>query len=227
MPGLAGLTDVELASKLVGRWPSGAPVSRQDGDNARLGRDQLANNHFRFDSDTPRLRLVGGKDTFKAAKADPAGVVCPLAAHIRKVNTRDSPSDMGARSSTYERRVLRVGVPFGPSAKDRYAAAKPADPERGLLFLSIQSSIDEQFEFLQARWINDDSRPKAPSGNDMVVGQNAATSDGVRRCLLFGSGLQQATVESPGQFVTPTGGGYFFVPSISALTSVIAADDRV
>lgn len=224
LPGFTGLTDVELASRLVGRWPGGAPVSRQEGDDQNLGRDKLANNHFRFDSDTPRLRLVDGKDGYKLAKADPVGLVCPLSAHIRKVNTRDSPSDTGARSSTYERRVLRVGVPFGPSAKDRYAAAKPDDPERGLLFLSIQSSIEEQFEFLQARWINDDSRPKAPSGNDMVVGQNAVTSDGVRRCILFGSALQQASVEASDQFVTPTGGGYFFVPSITALSSVIAAE---
>ena len=224
LSGFAGLEGTELASRLVGRWPSGAPVSRTpQGDDPNLGDDQLSNNHFRFDSDTPRLRLVDGKDGFKRAKADPIGSVCPLGAHIRKVNTRDSPSDTGARSSTYERRILRVGVPFGPSASDLYAVTTPDDPERGLLFLSIQSSIEEQFEFLQARWMNDDSRPKSPGGNDMVVGQNAGTRDGTRRCLLFGSGLQQAAVEAPGQFVVPTGGGYFFIPSVSALISVISA----
>jgi Dyp-type peroxidase family len=227
LPGFAGLDDVGLAARLVGRWRSGAPLSRSPAkDNPDLGRAKLANNHFRFDSDTPSLELTDGTDEFGAAKADPIGVVCPLAAHIRKVNTRDAPSDTGGRGSTYERRLLRVGVPFGPSLKDRYAKASAKDPERGLLFLSIQTSIEEQFEFLQARWMNDDSRPKAPSGHDMIVGQNAPTSDGVRRCVLFGSGLQQAMVEAPGQFVTPTGGGYFFVPSKNALSAVIGAEAR-
>ncbi|MFM0336858.1 Dyp-type peroxidase [Paraburkholderia fungorum] len=221
-PGFATMDDVALASRLVGRWPSGAPVERTPGgDDKRLGRDQFANNHFRFDSDTPALKVIGHQDNFAQAKADPIGATCPLAAHIRKVNTRDAPSDMGARSATYDRRILRVGVAFGPSLEDRYAIAQPGDPERGLLFLSIQSSIEDQFEFLQARWINDDTRPKSPGGHDMIVGQNAATADGVRRCLLFGDGFRQAKVEATGQFVTASGGGYFFVPSIHALRTVL------
>jgi Dyp-type peroxidase family len=227
LPGFEALSDLTLASRLIGRWPSGAPVARTpDSDDKGLGRDQLANNHFRFDSDTPVLKLRDGKDKFPAAKADPIGTRCPLAAHIRKVNTRDAPSDTGGHSSTYERRLLRVGVPYGPPAADRYAEAKANDPERGLLFLSIQTSIEEQFEFLQGRWMNDDSRPKAPSGNDMIVGQNQATLDGVRRAVVFGKGLQIAQVQAPGQFVIPTGGGYFFVPSLLALRQVIAPQMR-
>ncbi len=154
-PGFKDLDAPTLAARLVGRWPSGAPISRTpNGDVDALGDSQLANNHFRFDSDTPRLALVDGDDGFAQAKADPLGTVCPLGAHIRKVNTRDAPSDMGARSSTYERRILRVGVPFGPSLADPLAPPPDDDPERGLLFLSIQSSIEEQFEFLQSRWIS-------------------------------------------------------------------------
>jgi Dyp-type peroxidase family len=227
LPGFEGLTDEALAAKLVGRWPSGAPVARTpDADDPALGKEPLANNHFRFDSDTPALALVGGKDTFAQAKADPIGARCPLASHIRKVNTRDAPSDMGGRSATYERRLLRVGVPFGPPAKNKYDEPTRDEPERGLLFLSIQSSIEDQFEFLQARWMNDEKRPKAPSGTDMIVGQNAAARDGVRRALLFGKELQMAEVRLPVQYVIPTGGGYFFMPSLSALRDVIAPAAR-
>jgi Dyp-type peroxidase family len=222
LPGYAGLDDVTLASRLVGRWLSGAPVSRTPtGENTALGDNACANNHFRFDSDTPKLKLVHGDDAFARAKADPIGATCPLGAHIRKVNTRDAPSDTGARSSTYERRILRVGVPFGPSLRDRYANATSEEPERGLLFMCVQSSIEEQFEFLQARWINDDSRPKTPGGHDMIVGQNAATPDGLRRSFLFGKDLQQAQVEAAAQFVTASGGGYFFIPPIKTLATVI------
>jgi Dyp-type peroxidase family len=225
LPGFS-LSDEELAAKLVGRWMSGAPVNRVPGaDDPTLGADLCANNDFRLDSDTPSLKTTcTPKKNYPPAKADPAGITCPWAAHIRKVNTRDSASDMGASDSRYNRRLLRVGVPFGKSVKDRYADEN-ADPEhgnRGLLFLSIQSSIEQQFEFLMARWINDPARPKMPGGHDMLIGQNAAAEDGIRRCSIFGSGLQQAQIATDQQWVIPTGGGYFFMPSISALRDVIS-----
>ena len=222
--GFAGIDDQYLAAHLVGRWPSGAPVSRTpQQDIPELGDNAMAVNHFRFDCDTTALALTTGTDRFPRAKADPIGTVCPLAAHIRKVNTRDAPSDMGGRSSTYDRRILRVGVAFGPSVTDPYQAPPENDEERGLLFLSIQASIEDQFEFLQSRWINDVSRPKSPSGNDMIVGQNAPAKDNVRQCVVFGSDQQIGTVMAERQFVTPSGGGYFFIPSIATLKNVLAA----
>jgi Dyp-type peroxidase family len=226
LPGFQGITDEKLASRIVGRWQSGAPVNRvPQADDPSLGKDPLANNHFRFDSDASVITLKGGYiDKFPQSKADPAGVTCPWAAHIRKVNTRDSGSDTGGRDSTYSRRLLRIGVPFGKSLKDRYAELKD-DPERGqrgLLFLSIQSSIEDQFEFLMARWMGDPSRPKMPSGHDLLVGQNDAPGeDRMRRCLIFGSGLQQVVVATNAQWIIPTGGGYFFVPAITTLRKVL------
>jgi Dyp-type peroxidase family len=227
LPGFAGLDDQRLASLLVGRWPSGAPLLRVPmKDDPGLGAEQLANNYFQFDSDTAPLKLTAPVKNYPSAKADPVGLTCPLAAHIRKVNTRDAPSDMGGRSATYERRILRVGVPFGPPLPEaqKYATLDedPVHGKRGLLFLGIQSSIEDQFEFLQARWINDEARPKAPSGNDIVVGQNTPARNGIRRCSLFGSGFAQAEIRAAGQFVVPSGGGYFFVPSLSALGDVLA-----
>jgi deferrochelatase/peroxidase EfeB len=116
----------------------------------------MANNNFLFDSLTPALP----SDPYPTARADSVGLTCPWAAHIRKVNIRDSASDLGGRIATYSRRILRVGVPFGKSLANRYAHAgqDPERGERGVLFLSIQSSIENQFEFLQARWINDASQ---------------------------------------------------------------------
>jgi len=225
LDGFQGLTDDRLAARLVGRWQSGAPVNRVPaGDNQALGEDPFANNNFLFDADTPRLSLAAGhSDPFEAAKADPVGVTCPWAAHIRKVNLRDSGSDIGGRIATYSRRLLRIGVTFGKSLEDRYGEKPdPQNGDRGVLFLSIQASIENQFEFLQSRWMNDPSRPKMPGGNDMIVGQNAAAEHDVRQCTIFGGGLQQAQVSAANQWVIPTGGGYFFVPSISALRDVIA-----
>jgi Dyp-type peroxidase family len=225
LPGFAGLTDVQLAARLVGRWPSGAPFNRTPtADNPELGAQPLANNYFYYAADTPALAVKGFVDPYPMAKADPAGVTCPWAAHIRKVNVRDAGSDMGANESTFNRRLLRTGVPFGKGLTDRYAEPieDPEHGNRGLLFLSIQASIEDQFEFLCARWMNDPARPKTPGGHDMLVGENAPIADGVRRCSIFGSGLQQSELSTASQWVIPTGGGYFFVPSIAALRDIIS-----
>jgi Dyp-type peroxidase family len=226
LPGFEKMTDEKLASRIVGRWPSGAPVNRvPQQDDGELGKKALVNNHFRFDSDARVLALTSGyQDKFPQSKADPAGTVCPWAAHIRKVNTRDSASDTGGRDSTYARRLLRVGVPFGKPLKDRYAHRRddPQHGERGLLFLSIQASIEDQFEFLMVRWMGDPSRPKMPGGHDLLVGQNDEPGQKrERRCVIFGSGVEQASVATDAQWIVPTGGGYFFVPSIAALRDVI------
>jgi Dyp-type peroxidase family len=222
--GFSGLTDVHLASLLVGRWPSGAPVNRTpDCDLPKLGKDPDANNHFQFDSDT---LPVNDADKFPIAKADPVGLTCPWAAHIRKVNTRDSASDVGAEDATYARRLLRVGVPFGQPLANVYSEPKddPENGNRGLLFLSVQASIENQFEFLCVRWANDPSRPKMPGGHDFIIGQNAAPDEArERRCVIFGSDQKPVTLKADQQWVIPTGGGYFLLPSISALRDVLGA----
>ncbi len=225
-PGFEGINEDWLAARIVGRWPSGAPVNRvPHRDLPALGGNPEANNNFRFDSNSRKLELVSGfKDEFPMSTADPIGLTCPWAAHIRKTNTRDSASDTGGRESTYLRRLLRIGVPFGPPLHDRFATAKedPSFGNRGLLFLSIQASIEEQFEFLTARWMGDPSRPKTPAGHDVLVGQNDAIGEGrERRCVIFGAQGQQAEIRIVEQWITPTGGGYFFVPSISKLRKIL------
>jgi Dyp-type peroxidase family len=226
MPGFEQVDADWLAARLVGRWPSGAPVNRvPDRDVPLLGFNSEANNHFRFDSNCRGLKLDSGYvDEFPMSTADPAGTTCPWAAHIRKTNTRDSGSDTGGRDSTYKRRLLRVGVSFGPPLRDRFATKKhdPKFRKRGSLFLSIQASIEDQFEFLMCRWMGDPSRPKTPGGHDMLVGQNNTVGEGrERRCAIFGAGGQQTEIRSSNQWVIPTGGGYFFVPSISTFRNIL------
>lgn len=229
-PAFRGMSADALAAKLVGRWPSGAPLSRApNGDDGALGADVLANNDFRFDDNTPaRHGLLHASLDFPTAKADIVGRVCPVGSHIRKVNVRDQASDAGGSTSTQTRRILRVGVSYGtPVPEDEKFKVKPygkkvrPEDDRGLLFLSIQASIDDQFEFLQSRWINSASRPRGPGGHDMVAGQNAAVAGGVRRCQLFGTDMRTNKVRATRPFVIPTGGGYFFVPSLTLLEDLL------
>jgi Dyp-type peroxidase family len=179
-----------LAAKLVGRWRSGAPlVLTPNSDNKEL---------------------LGRKD-FRYAASDPNGFACPLGAHIRRANPRDSlPPDAAESIQTSRRhRLMRRGVPYGSVLPD---GAKD-DGKRGLLFICINADIQRQFEFVQQTWINNpkfnglsnDPDPLLSSGPD----ESTFTIQGwpVRRRL---NGLQQ--------FVTMVGGAYFFLPSIRAMS---------
>jgi deferrochelatase/peroxidase EfeB len=117
-------------------------------------------------------------------------------------------------------RILRRGIPFGPPLPIG-ATEDPAPVHRGLLFISYQASIAEQFEFLNASWANDVSKPftlspPTGSGYDMIIGQR---NDVAARFCLVGASMER--VESSARWVTPTGGGYFFAPSKTALSTVL------
>lgn len=224
-PGFDDWSADRLAAALVGRWRSGAPLARAPGDDVpELGADREANNIFGFASEAGTLDLVDGTTTngrWPNARPDPVGLVCPLASHIRSVNPRESSNDFGGARAALDRRILRRGLPFGPPLVDR-DGPDPADGDRGLLFLSYQTSIADQFESLAMNWMNSPVNPRGPSGFDMIVGQNGNPGQGrVRQCMVFGRDLAVGTVTTDQDFVIPTGGGYFFSPSIAALRETL------
>jgi len=215
-PGFQGLTPEHLGALLVGRWPSGAPVSRAPiQDDPALAKDNLANNDFLFTQDTPAPQLrpgAGSPGVFPPAREGTNGPVCPHAAHIFKVNPRDNPTDVGPDFDTLTRRVLRRGIPFGAPGDD--------GQERGLHFLCYQASIVDQFEFLQQNWANNQGAPTA-GGHDLIIGQTATMQRTMDIAPIVADQVG-ATVTAPVQWVTPTGGGYFFAPSLSAIRDILA-----
>jgi len=222
-----GLPQAKFAAMLVGRWPSGAPILRVPAaDNPALGDDDFANNHFIFDDDArpSSLNPIPGYpgDAFPQAAADFLAQVCPHFAHIRKVHPRDTATEMGKPADSFARLILRRGIPYGPQLVGvKYPKPKLVAQDRGLMFLSYGASIEDQFEFLQRRWSNSGSQPNR-GGFDPIIGQNGRQGSRLRFIdFPTPSGVVRIKIKS--EWVTPTGGGYFFAPTISAIRDVLAS----
>ena len=197
-----GTTNMEacitLAAKMVGRWPNGAPLVNsprfndpQDDD----GKEFL----FQFDK----------KENFGK---------CPLGAHIARVNPRDSLDkdlDESFRVANHHRLLRRgrsYGQPFITSMKpdELFAKANNEQEERGLHFICLNANISRQFEFVQNTWINNTKFHGLYDDADPIAGTNECSFTLPERPVSrYLTGIPA--------FVRVRGGGYFFMPSISAL----------
>jgi deferrochelatase/peroxidase EfeB len=138
-------------------------------------------------------------------------------------------TDQSFSSKTLKHRILRRGIPFGPPLDT--SRPDPAKGDRGLLFLSYQTSIKNQFEFLVENWMNSTRSPtsfldlgKKNSGVDLLVGvhrQGDKTDAHIERNISNQTIFASITTKGLSllDWVIPTGGGYFFSPSISLLKS--------
>ena len=133
----------------------------------------------------------------------------PAFAHIRKVNPRDLITDQPEPTAMLQ--MLRRGITWGAP----YAESEPeAAGDRGLLFMSWQTSLEHQFELLSARWMNRATARKATPATICWSGKPTRT------CQFPGQDGRAETVTATDRWVLPTGGGYFFGPSLSTLRAL-------
>ena len=180
-----------LAAKIVGRWPSGAPLAlAPERDDLALAADPERRNAFLYYED------------------DPKGLKCPLGAHIRRMNPRDQFKDEVVQVNRH--RVFRRGQAYGPVLPE--GVLEDDGAERGMVFLFVGADLKRQFEFVQREWINQGTFIGLPEESDPLIGPSEGTGvftipkQPIRRRL---QGLPQ--------FVTVRGGEYFFMPGLSAL----------
>jgi Dyp-type peroxidase family len=192
---------LRLAAKMVGRWPSGTPlVMAPQQDDPALAEA----NHFRY-----------------AADGDADGDRCPLGAHVRRTNTRDSlDPDPGSQRSVdvaNRHRILRRGRTYGePLTPDDALAQVPpphAGQDRGLHFMCLNANIARQFEFVQHTWANSAKFNGLYDDPDPIATASAELGS---TFTVQASPVRQRVTGVP-PFITVLGGAYFFLPGIRAI----------
>jgi deferrochelatase/peroxidase EfeB len=175
-----------LAAKLMGRWRSGAPlVLCPDRDDPALGGDLQRTNDFLY------------KDV------DPHGYRCPVGAHIRRMNPRDTAENM------QRRKMIRRGGTYGPPLPE---GAPDDGVERGIAAFIGCSSLIRQFEFAMNVWVNDPKFKDLDNERDPIVGAHDGTFD-----MTIPKRPIRKRLRGLPAFTTIRGGAYFFLPGIRGL----------
>ena len=91
--------------------------------------------------------------------------------------------------------------------------------EKGLLFMCLNANIERQFEFVQHTWCNSEGFASLRDEKDPLLGDQPEGEGG--RFTLPQPLLRKRLTGLP-RFVTVRGGGYFFLPSVSALRYLVA-----
>jgi len=181
-----------LSAKMLGRWPSGAPlVLSADQDDPEMGQDPARNNEFLYDL------------------GDPKGLRCPAGAHARRVNPRDAFRNELIGVNRLHR-MIRRSTTYGPALQEGVLEDDGAD--RGIIFVAVGAHLKRQFEFVQTQWVNDGTFRGAPDEKDPIVGRN----DGTGAFTIPRQPVRRRIGGLP-RFVVNRGGEYCFTPGLRAL----------
>lgn len=177
-----------IGARIVGRWKNGSSLTRNpDGPGREL------DNQFTYGAE------------------DPQGLHCPLGAHIRRSNPRDSlGTDIDTQLRISKRhRILRVGR--------SYVLDRRGKTEKGLLFICFNASFERQYEFIQQTWMSAQNFHGLRGEKDPLIGRQPGTAEaptGRFTIPRWEGAVELTTLPS---FITTRGGGYFFMPSRAAL----------
>src|SRR4030095_7813961 len=188
----------KIAAKMMGRWPSGAPLVKHPDKDPGIDIDD---------------------NSFNYKKEDKDGERCPFGSHIRRTNPRDqfeeSPPGVSlklTRRHRIMRRVRSYGEDFIGSAGNH----KP-NGEVGLLFGCFNANISKQFEFIQYTWANSPKFKRLYDDPDPIIGVRECPATGVKQNFTIPQKNVNKVIPGLQSFVTVKGGAYFFFPSVTVI----------
>jgi deferrochelatase/peroxidase EfeB len=174
-----------IGAKIVGRWQNGQSLVRH-----------------------PHGPRAGGEadNDFLYGVEDPTGVRCPLGAHTRRANPRESfdPGSLTQLSITNRHRILRVGR--------SYVRQEGKLENPGLLFMALNADIERQFEFVQQTWLLAPSFHGLQNEADAMIGRRDVSQD-----ITIPTPSGPLCLKGLKDFVTVRGSGYFFLPGRTAI----------
>ncbi|MEO8822048.1 MAG: hypothetical protein ABI366_00640 [Ginsengibacter sp.] len=188
----------KLAAKMMGRWPSGAPLVKfPDEDPGGLSDD----------------------NDFVYMDSDELGLKCPFGSHSRRVNPRDNFEVSKPAESlklTRKHRIMRRSRSYGEKYVATATQHTPID-EVGILFGCFNADINRQFEFIQYTWASYPKFKQLYADPDPFIGVKENPADGVVQQFTIPTETHNKYVDGLKSFVTVKGGAYFFFPSITAV----------
>ncbi len=200
-----------VKAKLMGRWPSGRPL---------VGNPVNTPSPKPSDPDAAKCLAAETENDFAYGADDPHGYACPFAAHIRRTNPRDSkqPGDPKEQEITNRHRLLRRGRAYVRTNEN-------GAQEKGLLFVSLCADLERQFEFVQQVWTNAADFHGLANEPDPIIGTGTIdlkTGCPAARNFTIPTPAGPIKLRNMQSFVQVKAGGYFFLPSRSALTWMTA-----
>jgi deferrochelatase/peroxidase EfeB len=195
-----------VAAKMVGRWQDGSSLVRYpDPLPKKAAATAAACGKAQDADDRPREP----DNDYWFGIDDPQGLRCPYGSHVRRVNPRDSfqPGSKEQLEISNRHRILRVGRPYA-QGEDGGGKAK------GLLFMCLNADIERQFEFIQQTWVVSSAFHGLQHEVDPIV-VGSRPNGGSNFTIPTTAGPMQ--LKGLNSYVTVRGGGYFFMPSRSAL----------
>jgi len=177
---------------------------------------------------TGKADLTEDLDAFRYRVEDAVGFMCPRGAHVRRANPRDLLGwdvESGVAAAKLHRLIRRGRVIAQSRCREDGSAAcgNPAFREfgadkspcgTGLMFIALNADLERQYEFVQQNWIVNRKFGDLADERDPIIG---GPGGGAPRVFSVPEDPVGRKLSLTADFTRVEGGGYFFLPSLTAL----------